>query len=350
MRLSAVFACLRLLSEAVSTLPLDTFHREDGARRPFRPRPTYLDFRAPQVSRIDYLSQVMLSLLTDGNAFVLTPRDGMGVTSNLHVLDPSMVTIRFAGGRAEYVVSGVPEPLGPGEIMHIKGMTLPGQLRGVSPLEAARDVVDGGRKAQDFGTSFMANNAMPPGVIEMPDDPIGNGRERARAVAEAWNESHGGTANAGKVGVLLGGASLKTIAIKPTDAEWLDSKRFGVSEIARFYGVPPHLIADASNSTSWGSGLAEQNLAFGQFSLRPWIERIEDAHNRLLVSDGLAKAFIKLNLDALLRASLADRYASYAIGIGNRFLHPNEARRFEDLEPLPDGDQWPDSPEVSHEP
>ena len=232
----------------------------------------------------------------------------MGVTSNLHVLDPSMVTIRFAGGRAEYVVSGVPEPLGPGEIMHIKGMTLPGQLRGVSPLEAARDVVDGGRKAQDFGTSFMANNAMPPGVIEMPDDPIGNGRERARAVAEAWNESHGGTANAGKVGVLLGGASLKTIAIKPTDAEWLDSKRFGVSEIARFYGVPPHLIADASNSTSWGRASPSRTWPLGSSRCGRG-SNASRAHNRLLVSDGLAKAFIKLNLDALLRASLADRYA-----------------------------------------
>jgi HK97 family phage portal protein len=112
--------------------------------------------------------------------------------------------------------------------------------------------------------------------------------------------------------------------------------------VARIFGVPPHLIADASNSTSWGSGLQEQNLAFGQFSLRPWIERIEDAHGRLLTTHGLPDVFVKLNLDALLRASLKDRYESYAIGIENQFLLRNEARKLEDSPPLPGGDAFPD--------
>lgn len=340
MRISAVFACLRLLSEAISTLPLDTFIRSSGMRRPYRPRPAYLSFDPPMVSRISYLSQVMLSLLTDGNAFVATPRDELGVPVTMFVLDPCQVKVERRGSSIVFVIDD--RIYSDYDIMHIPGMMLPGQLRGVSPLRAARDVIDGGRKAHEFGSAFMGNHAMPPGVIEMPDDPTqGNARERARAVAQMWNETHGGAANAGKVGVLLGGATLKTIAVSPEDAEWLDSKRFGVSEIARFYGVPPHLIADASNSTSWGSGLAEQNLAFGQFSLRPWTERIEEGHGRLLTTHGLPDVFVKLNLDALLRASLTDRYASYQVGISTQFLTINEARKLEDLPPVPWGDQPP---------
>ena len=340
MRISAVFACLRLLSEAIATLPLDTFERVGGTRRPYRPRPAYLSFDPPMMPRTEYLSALMLSLLTDGNAFVATPRDALGSPVALVPLDPTMVTIRTERGQVVYEVAG--HRYGGFDIMHIKGMATPGSLRGISPIAAARDVVRWGASAQDYGLAMMDNRAMPPAVIEMgPDagnDPAAE-RARAQRMAQTWNETHGGSANAGKVGVLLGGAKLSTVAITPEDAQWLDSKKFGVSEIARFFGVPPHLIADASNSTSWGSGLAEQNLAFGQFSLRPWTERIEEAHGRLLTTDGLPQVFMRLNLDALLRSSLPDRYASYSIGIASRFLTINEARSLEDLPPVPWGDQ-----------
>ena len=332
MRLSAVYACLRLLSEAIATLPLDTFTRDGETRLPFA-RPDYLSFQPPQGSRITYLSQIMLSLLTDGNAFVAVIRDDFGVPVDLIVLDPGAVGVtRGPGGQSIFSVFGV--QYDGHDVMHIPGMMLPGDLRGVSPLAAAREVIDGHRKAQEYGASVHDNRAVPPAIIKIPDaDPDGS---RARRVAENWKAVHGGTGNAGKTGVLTDGAELQTIAMSPEDTQWLDSKRFGVSEIARFYGVPPHLIADASNSTSWGSGLAEQNLAFGQFSLRPWSERIEEAHTRLLTSHGLPDVFVKLNLDALLRASLSDRYASYAVGIASGFLTENEARRYEDLAPLPE--------------
>lgn len=344
LRLSAVFGCQRILSEGISTLPADTFIRKSGVRLPYRPRPVYLEFQPPQASRIIYLSQVMMSLLNDGNAFVYTPRDKLGVPIDLVPLQPDLVSVCREGGRIHYEVAGSDREWTPLEIMHIPYMMLPGALRGLSPLQCAREVIDGGRKAQEFGTNVAANHAVPPAVLEIPSMGAGDPKveqDRARKIAETWHATHGGTDKAGKVGVLLGGAKLTTIAVSPEDMQWIDSKRFGVSEIARFYGVPPHLIADASNSTSWGSGLSEQNLAFGQFSLRPWIERIEDAHNRLLTTHGLPDVFVKLNLDALLRASLKDRYDSYAVGINNRFLLPNEARRLEDLAPLVGGDQFP---------
>lgn len=339
MRLSAVFACLRVLSEAISTLPVDTFVRDGGTRRPYRPRPAYLSFDPPQQSRIEYLSMVMLSLLTDGNAFVATPRDAMGVPVNLVPLDPGKVEVERHGGAVMFRIGS--DWFSALDILHIRGMSMPGELRGVSPIAAARDVLSGAMQAQDFGESMFRNGAVPPAVIEVPDTPDDASNTKAKRIAATWNETHGGTANAGKVGVLVGGASLKSVAVTPEDAQWLETRRFGVQEIARIFGVPPHLIADSSNSTSWGSGLAEQNLAFGQLSLRPWIERIEEAHGRLLTSHGLGDVFIRLNLDALLRASLSDRYESYAVGIENRFLYPNEARRLEDLPPIPGGDEFP---------
>lgn len=335
MRLSAVFACLRLLSEAIATLPLDTFRRDRGTRKPYRPRPDYLSFQPPQGSRIDYLSQVMLSLLTDGNAYVLTPRDAMGIPVDLIVLDPTAVEVSRKGGKLGYKVGDVDlDPVF--DVMHIPGMRMPGSLKGLSPIAYARETIGLGLSAQRFGAAFFDNGALPGAVIEAPNDMKQDAVDRFKAM---WNDRHAGVGNAHKIGVLTQGATLNKVSIAPNDAQFLETRQFQVPDIARIFGVPPHLIADASNSTSWGSGLAEQNVAFGQFSLRPWTERIEDGHTRLLTTHGLPDVFLKLNLDALLRASLKDRYEAYAIAIQNGFGVPNDARKLEDQTPLPWGDQ-----------
>lgn len=332
MRLSAVFACLRLLSEAVATLPLGTFTRVGSMRKQW-PLPAFLSFRPPQGSRIDYLSQIMLSLLTDGNAYVLVVRGALGVPVDLVVLDPSQVVVARRSGLVEYRCMNV--TVDPFDLMHIKGMCLPGDIKGMSPIGYARETIGVGLAAQEFGASFFANGALPGAVIEAPEDMSKPAQDRFKA---AWNGDHRGIGNANRIGILTNGAKLTKVSIAPNDAQFLETRAFQVSDIARVFGVPPHLIADASNSTSWGSGLAEQNLAFGQFSLRPWTERIEDAHTRLLVLDGQTEAFVKLNLDALMRAKLAERYASYDVGVKAQFLTINEVRALEDLAPVPWGD------------
>lgn len=330
MRLSAVFACLRLLSEAIATMPLDTFVRTNGARMPYRPKPEYLAFQPPQSSRIEYLSQVMLSLLTAGNAFVATPRDALGVPIALVVIDPDKVTVsRDSRGEVSYRVGK--NTYGPLDIMHIKGMTLPGRLLGLSPLGYACETVDLGLSAQRYGAAFFANGAVPGAVIEAPAEFTQPAADRFAAM---WNSRHQGVSNAAKVGVLTNGARLNKVSINPDEAQFLETRQFQVPDVARVFGVPPHLIADASNSTSWGSGLAEQNLAFGQFSLRPWVDRIEDAHGRLLTTHGLPRVFVKLNMDALLRAGTQERYAAHAVALENGFMTVDEVRRLEDLPPL----------------
>jgi HK97 family phage portal protein len=336
--LSPVFACIRLLSEAIATLPLQTFTRQGGVRQPYYPVPPYLLFDPPLMSRVVYLSQLMLSLLTDGNAFVFTLRDPMGTPVALIPLNPDAVTVDRVDNETVFKIGN--QKFDHWDILHITGMMMPGELRGVSPLKAAREVTEAGLRSQEFYRSVMQNHAVPPAVIEVPGMGTSAEAERAKAarIAETWQQTHSGS-NAGKIGVLIGGAQLKSVAVNPADLQWLDARKFTVSEIARFYGVPPHLIADASNSTSWGSGLQEQNQAFGQLSLRPWIERIEDAHTRLLTTHGLGAVFIKLNVDALLRSSTAERYASYAVAIDNGFMTVNEVRKLEDMPPVDWGDE-----------
>lgn len=338
-RLSAVFGCWRLLSDAVATLPGDTFTRQRGFLKPYRPRPKYLDFQPPQGGKIAYFSQVMLSLLGDGNAFVATPRDELGVPVDLIPLDPAAVEVVREKGVISYRAGR--ETYGALDILHIPGMMFPGALRGMSPITAAREVIDGGLKAQQYGANFAANMAVPPAVIEVPSsggDPTAE-REKAKKVGALWQETHGGS-NAGRIGVLVGGAQLKTIAVSPEDAQWLESRQFTVTEIARFYGVPPHLVADASNSTSWGSGLAEQNQMFGSFTLQPTTERIEEGHARLLTTHGLPDVFYRLNLDAKLRSAPKERAETAAIRIGNRSMTINEARAQEGQPPVPWGDDF----------
>lgn len=339
MRLSAVFACLRLLSEAVATMPLDTFVRNNGTRASYRPKPDYLGFQPPQGSRIDYLSQVMLSLLSDGNAFVATPRDALGVPLTLVAIDPTRVTVARQGEQIVYTIDDI--AYSEYDIMHIKGMCMPGALRGLSPLGYARETVELGLSAQRYGAAFFENGALPGAVVEAPGDFSQAAADRMSAM---WNAKHKGTSNASKLGVLTGGAKLNRVSIAPEEAQFLQTRQFQVPDVARVFGVPPHLIADASNSTSWGSGLAEQNLAFGQFSLRPWVDRIEDAHGRLLTSHGLPDVFVKLNMDALLRAGTTERYKAHEIALRSGFLQINEVRRLEDLPPL-GPDQLPPPPQ-----
>lgn len=329
--LSAVFACIRLLSENVATLPMDTYTAgSDGTRDPFE-MPDYLRFLPPRLTRLEYLSQLMLSLLAHGNAYVATPRGPNGEPIMLVPLDPCKVKPALDKyGDVVYRWNG--ETYTQFDVLHIKGMTMPASLVGLSPLGYAMRAVDLGLQAQEFGASFLANGAVPAGVVEAPGEAP---RDLAERMAALWDSRHRGAGNAGKVGVLTGGAKFTQITVNPDQAQLLESRMFSVPDIARFFGVPPHLIADASSSTSWGSGLSEQNAAFAQMSLRPWVTRIEDAHNRLLASYGLPEVYVKLNMDAGLRATTKERYDAYAVALSAGFMDDNEVRLLEDLELKP---------------
>lgn len=350
LQVSAVFACIRLLSETIATLPITTYSRRGGVRREVK-SPLWLDYPTAEpggLGRIDLISQIVLSLLLEGNAYLAVrwSADNTAI-AGLDVLDPSRIVthaVMVDGGRRKVFeafdidADGNEVAIGfftSREILHIPGMMLPGEFTGVSPINYARESIGLALAAQTYGAKFFSNSAVPAAIVEVPGAMSEDGLARAR---EAWRLANSGPENAHRVALLTEGARFSKVSLSPDEAQFLQTRQFQVPEIARIFGVPPHLVADATNSTSWGSGLAEQNEAFTTFSLNPWLERIEAGFNRLLFAQfANRQLFVKFNRDGLKRGTPKDRMEVYSLALQNGIFSIDEVRAAEDLEPLPDG-------------
>ncbi|MEV7671003.1 phage portal protein [Streptomyces sp. NPDC088752] len=350
LQVSAVFACIRLLSETIATLPVAAYSRRGGARREVT-SPTWLDYPTAEpggLGRIDLISQIVLSLLLEGNAYLAVrwSPDNTQIVG-LDVLDPSRIVTHAVvvdGSRRKvfeaFDIDADGNEVAVGyftsrEILHIPGMMLPGEFTGVSPINYARESIGLTLAAQTFGAKFFSNGAVPAAIVEVPGAMSEDGLARAR---EAWRLANSGPDNAHRVALLTEGAKFSKVSLTPDEAQFLQTRAFQIPEIARIFGVPPHLIADASGSTSWGSGLAEQNQAFSMFSLRPWLERIEAGFTRLLFAETADRhKFVKFSLDGIQRGAPKERMELYSLGLQNGIYSIDEVRAAEDLEPLPDG-------------
>lgn len=360
--LSAVYASWRIISDGVATLPRDAMRRIDGVPKPFRPRPTWLDFPSEYDPWIDFISQVMVSLLSDGNAFVLVEwvkLPGRYAVGRLVVLDPTLcdhtkpglVTVKNRDTHTQQVLPEVQSPhMMPAkpqsmvEIVHLKGMTKPGQFMGMSPITACAEALGVAIAAQRYGGSFFENDGTPGGIIEVPAEaklsPTGQ-----KALRQAWRDLFSGPDRAKNVAVLVDGAKYTALQVNPNEAQFLETRKFGVQEVARIYGIPPHLISDTTNTTGWGSGMAEQNTAYVIHTLRPWIERVEGRFTALLqlevmfqqANPAVSQAYVHLNEEALLRGAFAERWNVYRANVTAGIMTADEVRRIEGFDPLPDG-------------
>jgi HK97 family phage portal protein len=221
------------------------------------------------------------------------------------------------------------------EMLHIPMFRLPGQLLGLGPIAAARITLGSAMAAEVYAASYFGNAANPGGVIESPGEMT---EEQAADIARNWNMSHTGPYRAGKLGILTSGATFKPLTLNAADAQLLEVRRFGVEEIARLFRVPVSLLGHPVAGAMSFASVEAQNLSFVQHSLRPLLERLEQALSPLLPeSDG----FIKFNLDALLRGTTLERYDAYTKGLREGFLSLNDVRYVEDLAPLGEsGDQY----------
>ena len=346
-RLSSVFACQRILSDGVSTLPIVTNLAEMSMRHDTEAaaNPAWLLEPNDIDNSVDLLAQIVMSLLTHGNAYIATTRDPLGKILELRVLEPTMVDpVRIAASRGSvaYRVQGAAggQLLNRFDIYHVRGLMKPGALVGLSPLDYARESVALGIAAQDYGATFFRNSANPSAVVEIPGEISEVGLEIMRTT---WNERHQGSGNAHKLAVFTEGATLKPISMTPEQAQFLATRGFQVADIARFFGVPPHLIGDASGSTSWGSGLAEQSVNYTTHSLRPWVTRIELALSWLARSEQPSgtspsrRRTVSLRMDHLTRGDFTSRIATYSAGLAAGIWCLDEVRAMEGLAPLPDG-------------
>jgi len=347
--LSAVYASWRIISEGVSTLPRDSMRRIDGLPKPFRPRPVWLDYPNRWDTWIEFLGQVAVSLLADGNAYIMVTWLG-GAIEDLVVLDPNEVSIPQRGlytlDNTQTTLQGVSKftPRAPVEILHLRGMTAPGSLEGMSPIQATAETLGINLAAQRYGASFFANDGTPGGIVEVPEtaklSPIGQ-----KALRDCWRELFGGPDRAKSIAVLVEGAKFKALQVSPNEAQFLETRKFGVQEVARIYGIPPHLISDTTNTTGWGTGMAEQNTAYVIHTLRPWLERIEAGLTLLAQLEvEAAKAgptpsqvYINLEEEALLRGATTERWDNHRKNVGSGVRTADEVRREEGLPPLPDG-------------
>lgn len=339
LQVSTVYRCISILAENVATLPLDQFIRRDGVKRPYRPRAQWLDFNTGPWNKVDLLSQIMVSLLTDGNAYCYINRGPAGAISWLQPLDPTTVTPDIDGGRRRYTyvnARGQQRTVDQFDILHIPGLVKPGQIEGISPIAAARETIGLSLASTQFGSAFFGNGARPSMVAEVDGSLSPEG---AAALRRSWNEVHGGVGNAGKLAVATEGIKLKPMTIAPDDAQFLETRKFQVVDIARLFGVPAHLLAH-SDAPQFGSNVAEQNVAFVQHSLRPWVERIEQGLSdaeRTTGSD--PRAFVSLNVNGLMRGDFSRRVAANTMAVREGIFTINEVRADEDLPPVPWGDQ-----------
>jgi len=336
--LSSVYAAIRLLSDSVSTLSLDVLYRSNGSERKFRPLPTWVLSMSTELRNHEILGQVVTSLLLDGNAYLATLRDDTGRVLSLSVLDPSDITPTLAADDSGIQRLTFTSSQAPGttftsrDITMVRGLMKPGQIQGLSPITAAREFIGLGIATQRFGSAFFGNGATPGSVIEVPGQLSPEGAQQLKS---AWNDVHKGAGNGSRLAVLTESAKFSKISLSPEDSQFLETRQATVQDVARLYGVPPHLLADASGSTSWGSGLHEQNVAFSQYSLRPLVTRVEAALTSIMRSEGIAVAYARFDLESMRRVT-ADRWASYSTAIQTGVLSIDEVRSYEGLAALPD--------------
>ena len=343
-RMSTVYACIRLLGDTISSLPLGAYVRRGRNRISYAniygETPNWVNNPNPETTRLEFYEQVIASLNLHGNAFILTVRDDMGDVIELYVIHPDHIKVeRIRPGepivyRMRDQFGNFTQVLTDREIKHIPLFRLPGQLLGLGPIAAARITLGAAMAADVYAASYFGNAANPGGMIEVPGELT---EDQAGDLTRDWNITHSGPYRAGKIGVLTGGATFKPLQLNAQDAQLLETRRFNVEDIARLFRVPVSLLNHPVNGAMSFASVEAQNLSFVQHSLRPLLERIEQALSPLLPeSDG----FIKFNLDALLRGTTIERYDAYTKGLREGFLSLNDVRAVEDLSPLGEaGDQ-----------
>lgn len=345
MRVTAVYSCVRILSEAIAGLPLHLYKQIDkGGKEKAINHPLYKllhDEPNPEMTSFVFRETLMSHLLLWGNAYAQIIRNGKGQVVALYPLMPNRMTVdRDSNGRIYYIYS-VNESDNPklrklcqihmqkDEVFHIPALGFDG-LVGYSPISMAKNAIGMAMACEEYGAKFFANGASPSVVLEHP----GNIKDPDR-LRESWNTLFQGSGNSHKIAVLEEGLKYQPIGISPNEAQFLETRKFQIDEIARIFRVPPHMVGDLDKSSF--SNIEQQSLEFVKYTLDPWVTRWEQAiHRSLLLESEKADYFAKFNVDGLLRGDYQSRMNGYATGIQNGFLSPNDIRSLENMDLIPD--------------
>lgn len=332
-QVNAIYSAISLISDTISTLPVDSYIRRDGNRFAFRPRPVWLSRPDIDSTKEAFWGSIIVSLLLDGNAFIRIYSNESGQIVNLVVLDPKTVTIRRNGvGRVMFAVENETELLGSDQIVFIPNIVRPGHIRGVAPVEALKTNWGLAIALENYAATFFGSGTQTSGVIEFPGNLTG---DQAKMLQEGFDARHRGWGRAHRTAIISGGAKYVPTSVENDKAQFLDSRRLAVEDVARAFNIPPNLLGIQGSFTY--SSVEANNIAFVTHTLRPIIQKLETAFTPLLSREpGGETAFIKFNLDGLLRADINTRMSAYSIGLQSGFLTINDVRRLEDLTPIND--------------
>jgi HK97 family phage portal protein len=334
LEIGAAYACVRLLSDTISTLPVDTFIRRDGNRLPFRPRPAWVyEPEGPGSSRIEYYKQIVVSMLLSHGAVVQILRNGAGEIVALQPLDPTRVDIRRnpATRLREFVIDGGQAILPGEDVLYIPEMRRPGSLKGVSRVDELKQTLGLAKALDEFASRYFSNGANTSGIIEFPGNLT---QEQAKDLVDSFEAGHKGLKKAHRPGVLSGGAKFTKTGSDGEQAQMLQSRQFAVEEVARVFRVPPSMIGLNTPGAMSYASVEHNAIQFTRYSLTPLIAAIEEAHNRLLPGD----AFLRVNMDGLLRGDSATQAQVFSTALQAGYMSVNEARGLMDMRPVEGGD------------
>jgi len=348
LQLSTVWACVRLLSETISTLPLRLYQRmPDGSRQTAKDHPLYqLLCRQPnpEMTPQRFMLMVVASICLRGNAYVEKRMIGGRIISLVPLLPQHIRVERTETGQLKYtdLSSGTDRVIPTKNIMHIRGFGLDG-ISGLKPIGTGREIIGHAMSAEEAAAKFFAQGLQASGFLTV-EGGAGQGAgtltEAQRAKLRKSMEAFQGSRNAGKTMVLEAGLKYQGITIDPESAQMLETRSFAVEEMCRWFRVPPFMVGHMDKQSSWASSVEAQNLHFLTNSLRPLLVNIEQEISRCLIGIEDEDVFAEFAVEGLLRADSTGRSAYYNTALQNGWMSRNEVRRLENLPPIPGGDTY----------
>jgi len=344
-RMTAVYRAVALLSGLISGLPLHAYRRRDDGGRERLDIGLIRDPH-PEQTPMEIFEFAAQSLLTYGNAYFIKHRNANKFVQWIEPIHPGRVSVTVderwqrlqnPTGKRIGVHEGTGvrwyDPSEYGEIMHIPGPSKDG-VTGMSPIAQARQAIGLSLASERYAAKMFSRGALPQGVLQAEGE---LNQEQAEALKQSWASKTAGPENQWSIPVLDSGAKYEALTLPPADAQYIEIRRFSIAEIARLYGIPPHLLADVERSTSWGSGIETQNMQMLTFTLDPWLTRIEQRIKKSGLLMGTQADYVRFSRAALLRADTETRYLAYQRGVTHGWLSQDEVRQLEDMDPQPGG-------------
>lgn len=336
-RLAAITGAVNLIASSISTLPMDAWVRRDGQKFLMRPKPDWVN--RPDTSFVDrtpFISQIITSLMFDGNAFIRVFRDEEGLPINLMVMNPLEIDVkRNAMGRIVFTWQKTGETFGQDEMLHIvESLIQPGQVRGVSRISVLKENIGLGMAIESYAQRFFGQGATGNFAITVPTALT---PEQAKQMADSVDNRHGGWRKSSKTLVLHSGAAIEDIGIDPERSQALDARRMFVEDVARIYNIPTHKLQLPGTNTY--SSIEQTQIEFVTDTLRPYAALIENALSTLLqVYPNGQGAFLEFNMAALLRGDVNSRATAASTAIQGGWLTINDVRQGEGLSKIDGGD------------